>query len=80
MDDSSVVKASALVAFALTVNTLRFLQQRGALKQADVTLIVGETLGALEHNDMVTDPDAQAARALLSSIAQQLGVPLAKPN
>lgn len=80
MDDSSVVKASALVAFALTINTLRFLQQRGTLKQEDVNLIVGKTLGALEQNDMVTEPDAHAARALLSSIAQQLGVPVTKPN
>jgi hypothetical protein len=79
-DDLVFVKGSALAAFGLTVNTLRFLRDKGTLEQEEVTRIVHSMLASFEQSDLVSDPVAHAVRTVLSGIAGQLGVPLKPPN
>ncbi len=77
---SDEAQAVALAAFALSVNTLRFLKEKGALDQDDVNSVLGGVLLALEKDDLVSEPAAHHARALLAGVASDLGVPLKKPN
>jgi hypothetical protein len=72
--------AAALAAFSLSVNTLRFLQKKGALDQQDVTLIVSEVLSSLGQSELVATPVVHKARELLSGVAADMGVRLAKPS
>ncbi len=68
--------AAALAAFSLSVNTLRFLRQEGALDENGVSEIVGGVLSALERNERISEPVVHSARELLSGVAADLGVPI----
>ncbi len=72
--------AVALTAFSLSVNTLRFLRQEGALDQNGVSEIVGGVLSALERNERISEPVVHSARELLSGVAADLGVPMPTPH
>ncbi len=78
--DIEVAKAAALAAFGLSVNTLRFLVQKGILDQDDLDAVVSGILASLERLPEVSEPTIHAARELLSGVAQDLGVSLKKPN
>ena len=73
-------QATALAAFSLSVNTLRFLQKEGALDQAAVNAILTGVLSVLEQGDLVSERAVHSARVLLSGVANDLGVPLSKSN
>ena len=77
--DLNEVQGAALAAFALSVNTLRFLKQNGMLSQHDVDAVLSGVLSALERSDVVSDVSAHTARALLSAVADELGVPMTPP-
>lgn len=77
--DLDMAQGAALAAYALSVNTLRFLQQNGALSQHDVNAIVSGVLLSLEQSDVVSDVSAHTARTLLSAVAAELGVPMTPP-
>ena len=72
--------AVALAAFALSVNTLRFLNKAGVLDQEGVSAIVTGVLSALERSEQISEPVVQSARELLSGVAADLGVPLSAPH
>ncbi len=78
--DPEEAHAAALAAFSLSVNTLRFLRQDGALDQNGVSEIVSGVLSALERNERIPEPVAHSARVLLSGVASDLGVPMAAPH
>lgn len=73
--DPTHVQGAALAAFLLSVHTLKFFRQKGIVQQAELNQIVSGVLFALEKDEFVSEPAAQAARALLSGIATDLGVP-----
>ena len=77
--DLDMVQGAALAAFALSVNTLRLLQQNGPINQHDVNSIVSGVLRSLEQSDVVSDVSAHSARELHSGVAEDLGVPMTKP-
>ncbi len=85
MDDTTTQNAedalaAALAAFALSVNTLRFLNKAGVLDQEGVSAIVTGVLSALERNERISEPVVHSARILLSGVAADLGVPMSAPN
>ncbi len=85
MDDATApipeeTHAAALVAFALSVNTLRFLNKTRALDQEGVSAIVTGVLSALERSEQISEPVVHSARELLSGVAADLGVPMSTPH
>ena len=74
------VHAVALAAFALSVNTLRFLNKAGVLDQEGVSAIVTGVLSALERSEQISEPVVHSARELLSGVAADLGVPMPAPH
>ena len=85
MDDATTQNAedalaAALAAFALSVNTLRFLNKARVLDQEGVNAIVTGVLSALERNERISEPVVHSARELLSGVAADLGVPMSAPS
>ncbi len=72
--------AAALAAFALSVNTLRFLNKARVLDQEGVSAIVTGVLSALERSEQISEPVVHSARELLSGVAADLGVPMPAPH
>ncbi len=72
--------AAALAAFALSVNTLRFLNRARVLDQEGVSAIVTGVLSALERSEQISEPVVHSARELLSGVAADLGVPMSAPH
>ncbi len=72
--------AATLAAFALSVNTLRFLNKAGVLDQEGVSAIVTGVLSALERSEQISEPVVHSARELLSGVAADLGVPMSAPH
>jgi hypothetical protein len=78
--DFETVQAASLASYLLSVATLRFFLKKGALAQEEVDLILTGVLSSLERSEFVSDPTAHAARAILSGLAAELGVPQKSPN
>ncbi len=74
------VRAIAMAAFGLSVNSLRFLMQKGTFDQDDVNAVVSGVLSALERSPEVSEQAVHSARVLLSGVAQKLEVPLKQQN
>ena len=78
--DLEIAQGCALAAYALSVNTLRFLKQHGMLSHHDVSGVLSGVLLSLEQSDVVSAVSAHTARELLSAVAAELGVPMTKPS
>jgi len=74
------VQGSALVALLLSATTLRFLRKKGALEQEELSQIFGAVASHFESSEFVSDANVHAARVLLTSLANSMGVPLKHPN
>lgn len=74
------VLGAALAAYAVSINTVRMLKDRGVLSEADAQAIVVGVLKTLEGSDVVSNAAAHNARALLQDFAKELGVLFRSPN
>lgn len=82
-DDSlelAEVQGVGLATFALTVNLLRMLRDRGAISNEDAQDLLSTSLQVLERDDHISEQAVHNARALLQGVAKQFGVAPSKPN
>lgn len=78
--DLDEVSGAALAAFAVSINTLRYMKEEGTIRPRDIEKILSGVLLTLERSELVSQPAAHAARVLLSGVAADLGIPLKDQN
>ena len=71
---------AALASYVVSVGVMRTLCDNGTISQADVDAIVTGALSSLGRSELVSQAGCHAARALLSGLASDLGVPTTTPS
>ncbi len=78
--DLDHVQGTALAAMLLTTTTLRLLREKGVAQQEEVNALFRIVLGTLEKMPNISEPAAQAAQGLISSLAATMGFPQGTPH
>ena len=78
--DLDHVQGTALAALLLTTTTLRLFREKGLAQQEEVNSLFRVVLGTLEKMPNISEPAAQAAHGLVSSLAATMGFPQGAPH